>query len=234
MEFRVSSSDLRFNRRWCFSNIKVRMVSGFNRERRKEIVFLPPEKTRSTATTESGEVKNKSSRQCQQFVKETRCAKRRELMRRGAIGDRTPRRHGFFQKTPGLATLMSYQKVNIMSLKKSKRITDFPPTVSNEKVQVSQPSGMGLGPALASKYLAPKEFPDGGNHRDFSSRARDTSAPSPEISKIGPLQGDLRSAYVPYTAVTIRVHTVPFTAATVTVRWATGGLTVRYTDPYNP
>lgn len=34
------------------SNIKVRMVSGVKRERRKEIVSLPPEKTRSTATAE--------------------------------------------------------------------------------------------------------------------------------------------------------------------------------------
>ncbi|KAJ7648923.1 hypothetical protein B0H17DRAFT_1147878 [Mycena rosella] len=206
MEFRVSSSDLRFNRRWCFSNIKVRMVSGFNWERCNEIVSLPPEKTRSTATAEPGEV-------------------------------------AFFQKKPGSRDPYELPKGQYYEPKeKQERVklkdNRFPADSVERfwKVQVSQPSGMGLGPALPSKYLAPKElpdgeFPDGGNHRDFSSRARDTSAPSPEIS---PLQGDLRSVYVPYTAVTIRVHTVPFTTATVTVRWATGGLTVRYTDPYNP
>ncbi|KAJ7687220.1 hypothetical protein B0H17DRAFT_1301306 [Mycena rosella] len=201
MEFRVSSSDLRFNRRWCFSNIKVRMVSGFNWERCKEIVSLPPEKTRSTATAEPGEVKNKSSRQGQQFVKETRCAKRRGLMRRGAIVDRTPRRHAFFQKKPGSRDPYELPKGQYYEPKeKQERVklkdNRFPADSVERfwKVQVSQPSGMGLGPALPSKYLAPKElpdgeFPDGGNHRDFSSRARDTSAPSPEIS---PLQGDLR------------------------------------------
>lgn len=36
--------------------MSARIVSGFNRERRREIVSLPPEKMRSTATTEPVQV----------------------------------------------------------------------------------------------------------------------------------------------------------------------------------
>lgn len=52
IELTIFSKPLRFKRRWCLTNINVRMVSAFNRARRREIVSLPPEKTRSTATAE--------------------------------------------------------------------------------------------------------------------------------------------------------------------------------------
>src|SRR5882762_1506198 len=40
--------------RRCFTNIRVRMVSGFKLARRSDIVSLPPEKIHSTATADPG------------------------------------------------------------------------------------------------------------------------------------------------------------------------------------
>lgn len=41
---------------WFFSNIRVRIVSGFNVVRRTEMVSLPPENTCSTGTAEPGKI----------------------------------------------------------------------------------------------------------------------------------------------------------------------------------
>lgn len=43
---------LRASLRRCFTSISVRIVSGCRRERLREIVSLPPEKIRSTATAD--------------------------------------------------------------------------------------------------------------------------------------------------------------------------------------